>query len=626
MTPAPPTLTPSELAALVELVQRFLDAGRAALDPEIVGQKPSERWAAFRPAEIVGRTPHRVQHLLARHGWHQDVTSANTVVAEISALLTQAGRPLDDVRLRGALAAAGYWLDPMAHSALADEKAMIALEDLNGFVHGYLQSLPLRLTPGEHVDSANRRFRAYQRRRSGPATAVRSPQLMTRRLPMAARELLDGYADLLLFGSPVACRALAATLAVALGRPVDRTIAAQLDITLAVAVVWRELNDLPIGADAHPLLGVRPEFDPERWQTAYDTVNRNLAELREGDDRDSAPTLVQTSARVPVAGVALDARALDALQRLDDFVATFAAWLRRPQSAEMALAQRLPAFDRAYRGGSKGAQSGADIVAALPPAALRVVAAHDALTSRGRPGDEVVDALATALGDSNFASRHRRTLVTTASWLHGTQSELERSAGRPTDRSEEEPARADRPETRSTRRPKPQPVPVATGDHDVEGLLDLGTSVVELVRFSRTLDPATGDRPKAWWLRFHRGELGPAVPTPALLLARLPADARKLLAHHGTELASRDALEPWDAGRRLMAGLDRPAEELCVGTLAVALSVGVIWGLLEKNERDDTLLGAEPVGGRQRYLWGRAQTHLEWGLQELLGAETSVGA
>src|SRR5262249_6042 len=146
-------------------------------------------------------------------------------------------------------------------------------------------------------------------------------------------------------------------------------------------------------------IGARPEYDGERWDAAARVIQQALGAIGNATNLASNPEFVQTPARVPVANVSLDAKALTALQRLDDYVHAFRAWIRLDAAVTIAPEQRLATFDHAYRatnGPGQVATSGAKIVAMLPPGAMKVVANFDALLARGKRGDDIAEQLATA--------------------------------------------------------------------------------------------------------------------------------------------------------------------------------------------------------------------------------------
>lgn len=616
-----PVLTRSEVDALFKFLRLVLAVGDAGREPETLAQRPVDRWAEYGVEAAVRRLPRSVVPLFARHGWHRmsDQIEPAAAITDVTDALRFHGHALTESQLQLLLIAGAYWVEPNEHSGFGDDKALAAIEELNGLVNGYAQSLPLRRVPGEEPDAANRNFRAYQRRRYGYDTTVRSPQALVRRLPTAAQELIDTYADRLVYGSPEAAFTFAATVAVALGRPLDETIARQLDLTFATSIMWRGMNRFPDDNHVHPLIGARTPDNEHEWDAVAPVIAEALEFLAGPDVDSSDPSLVHTPSRAPVASVELDAKSLAALHRLDDYVNAFAAWLRHGAGSTVAPSERIAAFDRAWRGeGRARATSGPRVLASLPPGAVKVVACFDALIARGRRGDEVALDLARALGDESWAPRMRRTLNVAAAWLNGELSKLETQQSgtdvMPSDHHEQSNEHdAELELFRSARQ------------RDAEALLDFGAAIAEIVRLGRSVG-ANEKTPPGWWTKFHSDELTGAS-SPAELLDRLPEGSHELLALHAKLLESEHLGDLSATPRALASALDRMGEELCVRTLAVALSVGAIWSSIELPEGSpsDTLLGVDPERPWERYVCGRAQAQLEWGLQELFRTDTVIG-
>jgi hypothetical protein len=600
------------LGVFLRMVREVGDPSRRA---SVMEAPPAQRWAPFKPEKLAARLPGRVSHLLARYGWQQTSSTERNdgLVQDLEALLEQAGHRLSGAELHAVLTAAAFWVDPPAQSVFHDEKALVAFEEFVSFVSGYAQSLPAQFAPGEHGDGANRRFRAYQRRRNGQETPTRTPKVMVKRLPFAAQEIVDAYADQLQYSPPKAAFVLAEYLAVALGRPLDALYARQIEITLATSIAWRTIAEFPVAATpgAHPLLGARPEQDPELWDIAQARVDAALVHLQQaGSSLDSF--IGQPAALTPVLGVELDAPSLQSLQTLDDYVNAFHAWSRSEAGKAVLPEQRLVTFDQQFRRTRKPVRTGAQLVAALLPSAMKVVANAGSLLARGRNIEPAAVEMALALGGKNSAPRCHRTLTTAVAWLNGQTSKMESgitgNAPAVMDDAVLEPFRSAR-------------------QRDAEALLDMGASIAELVRFSQTLDSAP-HAPGGWWIKFHREDISDGSPASRQLLARLPDGSRKLLQQQARVLTNPRLDEVTSAAQALASTLGRDGEVLCVRTLAIALSCGVVWEnreRLSQHRVSDTLLGIEASTSKDRYFCGRAQKQLEWGLQELLQTESVVG-
>lgn len=604
-----------DLDALGAFIALLREAGDPARRSELLDLTPSQRWAPFKPEKMAARLPGRVSHLLARYGWHQSSSSERNegLVEEITALFASAGHDLEPSELHSVLIAAAFWVDPPAQTLFADEKALMAFEEFINFVSGYAQSLPTQFAETEHPDGANRRFRAYQRRRNGQDTPTRTPKVMIKRLPFAAQELVNTYADQLVFSAPQVAFAIAESVAVALGRPLDSVYTRQVEVTLAAALAWRHIGEFPLNEDGgvHPLLGARPESDSEVWDAAKLRVDAAMVHLKQVA-QTPASFLGQPAALTPVLGVELDAQALQSLQTLDDYVNAFASWIRAGDGKAIDAQMRLSRFDAQYRRTQKPVRSGAQLVAALSPSAMTVVANAGALLARGRNIEPAAVEMALALGGKNNAPRCHRTLVTAVAWLNGQPSKMEADARSAAQQLSDVTVL--------------QPFKAAK-QRDAEALLDLGASIAELVRFSKTLG-SDGDTPSGWWLKFHREDVRGGVPTSQQLLTRLPEGSRKLLWQQARVFANPRVDDLTASARALASTLGRDGEILCVRTLAVALSAGVVWANRERitlEAPSDTLLGVEPATSKDRYFCGRAQKQLEWGLQELLQTDTAVG-
>lgn len=576
---------------------------------------PDERWAPFRVDDVVASLPPAVGKVFAKFGWHRWTSSpaSSQVVDELSELMKEAGRPLSTARIRSLLVAGAYLIDPSEPEGLSDSRGMAALEDAVNFVNGYLQSLPPRRLPNAPEDPWNRAFRSYQRRRHGYDATTRSPQMFFKKLPDVAQNVVEQYTNHLLYESEEIATNYAATIAVALGRPIDPTIVNQLEIALATLSVWRDMAHFPKAAESHPLLGEPSDTDPELWQTAAAVVARCMYALEHLDESDgwSNPALVHAPSRVPVASVDLDAQSLFELQRLVDYVNTFASWLKVADNNGLPASERLTLFDRSFSSNPLANTTGADLIAELPPRAMRLIANFDALKAREKSGRETAVELATALGDKDLAPNCHRMLDTAVAWLNGDFSKLETGGEESTELSEEDLELL---------------VPFqSASQREAEALLDLGAAITELVRFSRTL--GSGSTPEGWWIKFHKRSLG-GIPTPRELLERLPDGSRRLLQQQLKLLQSEHFGDLTTAPSALAGRLGREEETVCVRTLAVALSVGTVWAAIErlsKGVRGDTLLGAEPEGARERFVCARAQAQVEWGLQELLRTNSAVG-
>lgn len=606
-----------DLDALGAFIALLREAGAPARRASMLDMTPTQRWAPFKPEKMAGRLPGRVSHLLSRYGWHQANTNERNegLVDEISALLAESGHRLDAGQLHDVLIAAAFWVDPPAQSLFVDEKALIGFEEFVNFVAGYAQTLPAQFPPSAHPDEANRRFRAYQRRRNGQDSSTRTPKVLIKRLPFAAQEIVNTYADQLVYGNAKSAFVIAEYLAVALGRPMDALYARQIELTLATSLAWRFIGEFPTAdkGDVHPLLGIRPDFDAETWDAAKQRVDLALDYLKRAAKPESM--LGQPKALTPVLGVELDAAALQSLQVLDDYVSAFAGWMRAGEGKSVAPEMRLPAFDSQFRRTQKPARVGAQIVAALTPNAMKVVANAGALLARGRNIEPAAVELALAMGGKNNAKRAHRTLITAVAWLNGQLSKMEMAHAEPTSL----PQAADdavllKPFAEAQQR-------------DAEALLDLGASIAELVRFGQSLDPSH-QTPTGWWAKFHRSTANADFLTSQQLLARLPDGSRRLLSQQARVLANARMDDVTASARALASTLGRDGEVVCVRTLAVALSAGVVWAHrshLTHEPPSDTLLGVEPTTSKDRYFCGRAHKQLEWGLQELLQTESVVG-
>jgi hypothetical protein len=604
-----------DLDALDAFVRILREAGDPSRRSSTLGVSPSQRWSPFKPEKMAARLPGRVSHVLARYGWQQTSSSSRNdgLLQEVETLLEQCGHSFSGSELHDVLMAAAFWVDPPAQSVFHDEKALAAFEEFVSFVSGYAQSLPVQFAEGEHVDGANRRFRAYQRRRHGQDAPTRSPKVMIKRLPFAAQEIIDAYGDQLLYATPKAAFVLAEYLAVALGRPLDPLYAHQIEITLATATAWRTITEFPRTdeTNAHALLGSRPDESTELFDAARQRVDAALAHVKQSG-QTSESFLGQPAALSPVLGVDLDAPSLQSLQTLDDYVNAFHAWCRSEAGKAVQPRRRLATFDAQFRRTRKPVRTGAQLVAALLPSAMKVVANAGALLARGRNIEPAAVEMALALGGKNSAPRCHRTLVTAVAWLNGQTSKME------SDPAGVKPSALDDIVLQPFRSAK---------QRDAEALLDLGASIAEFVRFSQSLDD-TLHAPAGWWTKFHRQDVSDGSPASRQLLARLPEGSRRLLQHQARVFSNPRLDDVTSAARALASTLGRDGEVLCVRTLAIALSCGVVWAnrdQLSRHTISDTLLGAEPATSKDRYFCGRAQKQLEWGLQELLQSETVVG-
>jgi hypothetical protein len=289
--------------------------------------------------------------------------------------------------------------------------------------------------------------------------------------------------------------------------------------------------------------------------------------------------------------------------------------MRSGEGKSLSADMRLPVFDAQYRRTQKPVRTGAQIVAALTPSAMKVVANAGSLLARGRNIDPAAVEMALALGGKNNAKRCHRTLVTAIAWLSGQLSKMESAQA----------------EVRPVSQPSVDDVLLKpfreAKQREAEALLDLGASIAELVRFSQTLD-SSRQTPAGWWAKFHRPATDGDSLTSQHLLARLPQGSRKLLAQQARVFAHVRMDDITASSSALASTLGRDGELLCVRTLAVALSAGAVWahrGHLSNEPPSDTLLGVEPTTSKDRYFCGRAHKQLEWGLQELLQTDTVVG-
>ena len=168
--------------------------------------------------------------------------AANAVADSINAVLDAAGKSLTARRLHGALTAGSYWLDTESKETFAEEKSLIGGRKLLELCQWLRSVAATSLYTRRTSRRSQPAISAYQRRRNGYDSPTRSPKIIVDRLPPAAQEIIDQYADQLIYHSPNAAHAFAATLAVALGRPVDETVTFQLEIALGTSIIWTEMN------------------------------------------------------------------------------------------------------------------------------------------------------------------------------------------------------------------------------------------------------------------------------------------------------------------------------------------------------------------------------------------------
>jgi hypothetical protein len=515
------------------------------------------------------------------------------------------------------LLAAAFWCEPDEDGALQNAKTLVAIEEFSSLVNAYVQSLPMRVDAETQPDVANRYFRAMQRRRYGMDATLREPRSLAKRLPMDAQHIVDTYSDQLFYGTRDAARRYGATVAAALGRPIDDTVVNQLEIALATAIMWRNNHGLPEDNSHDPIIGPRTFENEHEWGPISEVVDGALDALASRDNNTSDPALVHKAALVPVGDVQLDGPSLSGLQRLDDYIHLFATWILQGDGRTVPAGDRLRVFDNRLRGADgNSVTNGAHLLGSLPGPALKVIANVDALQARNRSADSVANELAMALGDTSWSKRLGRSLSVAAAWLNSELSPIERAYAPDVVEisADDDPARQVDLDFLIEATPR-----------SAESLLDLGASVVELVRFSRTLG-RDGHTPPGWWQRFHMQQLG-NVPTPNQLLERLPDGARSILHKYAVVLESPRLGDVTIAPRALARALGRENEVLCVRTLAVALSVGAIWNdfALAEGVSHDSLLGTEPEQQRERFVCGRAQVQLQWGLQEMLQSDSIVG-
>ena len=513
MAPSGPVFSTFELKALIAYVQVFLHAAEVARGSKFDGLSPTERWKPFGPNKAAKALPPRVDNLFARYAWHRAGAPAasNAIAHDLMEGLSANGFDICDVQLDGALVAGAYWLNPPKDAIFNDAEGLLALERFVGLVNGYMQTLPPRFAPNEHPDSRNQRFRAYQRRRNGDGASTRPPNAIVRRFPVALGELLDAYQSQLLETSPEAAGLLASNVAVALCRPVDVVAAAQVEIALASALIWRNLSDFPVSPKSHALLGERPEGEgAELWNAAASRIADAHRRITTNKTPAVGPKALQTAAGNLVGSIDLDAVSLDALSLLDDYVTAFASWIRTGVAKDVPAEQRVGVFDRSYRR-STGNTVGSTITGALPSTALKVIAQADAMITRQRDLKPLAEQLARALGDPQGSERLRRTLETSAAWLNGGVSRLER-------------LRTENAANQSSG----DPIPSETLDafklarqRDAEALLDMGAAITELVSFSQTLDKS-GRPPVGWWIRFTNERLADGHSPLKILLRGFP--------------------------------------------------------------------------------------------------------
>lgn len=417
------SLSETELKTLIELFRRILAAGEAVREPETVGMTAQERWAPYGVQKCTEALPPKLTTFLEQFGWRRTM---HIKIPELVGVLGDLGLKLDESQMRLVLAASAFWIDMGDQSAFQNAKALSAIEEFTLFVNAYAQSFPARFIPSREGDTLNKQFRALQRRRYGYDSMVRTPSALVKRLPMEARELIDSYADALLYGIKGASDALTATVAVAIGRPVDMTIVQQIKVALAAGMVWQHAGEFAEGPGMHPLLGVKNDDYGQEWDLANESITRALATISSLKSASgSDPTFAQTPSRIPVADVPLDARSLAALQRFNDYVSMFAVWINN-KSANYEPEARLVAFDAAFKGGNATpVRSGQEILALLPPSSVKVIARFKALQDRGINDSQIASEFATALGDRANTMQCLEALEVGAAWMRGELSQLE---------------------------------------------------------------------------------------------------------------------------------------------------------------------------------------------------------
>jgi len=642
MTHSPQTLSDGEIDAVVGFLERMIAAGRSG---RTHGAKltPAERWEGFHPDVAAAQLPQRVQGLFAGYSWHRDdwAQTATKVIVVVEDALSLRGKVLSEEELHGALVAASYWVEGEAEQAFVDEDTLVALEHFSAFVNGFAQALPMRRLPGEGEGAQHRRFAAYQRRRYGADAVPQTPAQMVQSLPRAGREAIDTYGRILLQRSPDAAHAYAARLAIAMGRPLDETIACQLSVTLATAVIWQNLSHLPNGAQDHVLLGDRSSGHARMWDAAAEVLFNTLGYLSEPAAEASNPRAVQCAAHVPVAGVLLDAASLDALARLDEYVTLFNAWSRLDVSAAIPVNQRLRHFDAALSGTMHRMNTGSDVVDRLPMDARQALEGFTIAKDTERSVD-IAKELATALGDSDAFACIERTLRTATSWSQSKPSAIELRDEPPpaVSRNLATPSVAPLLTTRQDEASSPpgSSRPAGGNAHsegltpffmveptDAEALDRFGMAILKLIRSGQgdSLDEHSNGRiPSGWWLAFHIGGQ-PTVPSRELLMGTLPSGARRLLHRYRALLEDHQFHDASGVTDFLVQKINSSSASTSQH-ISLALAVGVVWmgiDAIARGHFNDSLLGAEPSTPSAGYLCGRAQTQLDAALRA--GAENT---
>lgn len=537
------------------------------------------------------------------------------VGAEIAAHLGETGNDYAEWALRGALLSGVFWLVPFDYAAYDSDDSLNEIEEFTYLVNAFAQSMPLHPRQNEPDDAQLQRFYTFQRRRYGYETPLRVPRQVTGDLSPHTIELIDAYEDRLLSRTPESAHMLATNIAVAIGRPVDETISHQIELALATALAWRHMTSLPSGPDAHPLLGIRNQNHGLAWDEAARAIARCLDFLYELPEGASNPASVQSPSWIPIAGVEIDGESLTALARLNEYVSVLAEWMSSPQASQLEPAARLPVFDQMFRERGSSASNGYRLLVSLPAGALDVVVHFNDI--QDGPGQtEIANEYATALGDRDIAPSCLLTLRTAVAWLNGQLSALELQST--TSAEMQWPVEPQLP-------PELEPF-LAAPPSDAQSLLEFGSTIVDIVRFSQTLEQS-GATPAGFWLKFHGRELE-NLPTPRALLESLSDGARRLLKQHSEVLAAGGLNDPSLIARALASRIEPIENPPVIYTLAVGLATGAVWmdmNRISRGRRGNSLLGASPGTEPDRRMCELAQAQLEWGLQATFHTDSIVG-
>lgn len=425
MVRAGPSLEPEELRIFGDFVQRLITGGKAECTASTLERAPSARWASVAPEQAIERLPSRVSYVLGKYAMSFARDFSHEHLKGTAALAARADAKLSPHETRYVLMATALWMDPKLRAEFSQSASLSALEELNSFTNGYMQSISVRALDYAPPDELNRTFAAFQRRRHGITSKARSPKGLIRHLPQAAKDIIANYSSLLQGGGTssgiTSPDAYVMLLATALGRGYDTTLIAQLKVTLAAAIIWRSLPSFPSpGKGVHPALGPAKAENP-LWKVAAKAAGVGLKELSHERTDGTPSDLVLPVANGPIHGVTLDATSVVALQRYIDYLTCFARWGTHKGATQL----NLQAFDSRYRRTTNPITSGISLLGTLPEELSNLLADIRQLKGSSTALHAAAEQVASVLGDTEQAPWCYLAIECASAWLSGSVSPLE---------------------------------------------------------------------------------------------------------------------------------------------------------------------------------------------------------